>query len=375
MVAAVTQGMDMDRRTMMLGSAAAIPLASLSSVAAPRMEAIADAAFAPATDSIGRGLIPGAVLGVVDAKGNRAVRHIGRAAIEPTPAPMRADTWFDLASVTKVVFTTTLILRLADEGRIELDAPLTTAIPDLRQYDVKGAPERKLTFRQCLGHQTHLPAVEPIYTVGRDVETLKAYVLQRAWTPGAPVYSDINFILLGIAIERLTGKPLSAQPLPAGFAYAPEPERTAATEYCHWRRRVVRGSVHDENAHALGGIAGHAGLFGTIDGVLGFARSLLDGSGISPAGMKAIRTPLAPDRSVGWQVRHPGWSGGQACSPSTIGHTGFTGTALWIDFDRGVAWSLLTNRVHPSRFRDSGITDLRQAVSTALVGAWDASAG
>lgn len=364
----------MDRRTMMLGTAAAIPLASLSAIAAPRLEAVADAAFTPVRNTVGKRLIPGAVLGVVDRAGNRAVRHAGQAAIEPTPAPMRADTWFDLASMTKVIFTTTLILRLADEGRIDLDAPLTTAIPDLRQYDVKGALERRLTFRQCLSHQTHLPAVEPIYTTGNDIETLKAYVLQRQWTPGPPVYSDINFILLGIAIERLTGKPLSAQPLPPGFAYAPDPERTAATEYCHWRRRVVRGTVHDENAQSLGGMAGHAGLFGTIDGVLGFARSLLDGSGASAKGMVAIRTPLAPDRSVGWQVRHPGWSGGQACSAATVGHTGFTGTALWIDFDRGVAWSLLTNRVHPTRHRDTGIVEVRRAASDALIGAWDASA-
>src|SRR6185437_11212993 len=90
---------------------------------------------------------------------------------------------------------------------IDLDAPLTTAIPDLRQYDLNAA-ERRLTFRQCLGHQTHLPGVEPIYTYGADPATLRAFVLQREWRPGPPVYSDINFILLGIALERLTGRPL-----------------------------------------------------------------------------------------------------------------------------------------------------------------------
>ncbi len=361
---------DIDRRTMMLGTAAALPAGQIALRRDPaKLEAAADAAFALVEASIARGAIPGAVLGIVDASGARAIRVAGRAAIDPTPAPMRADTWFDLASVTKVVFTTTMILRLVDQGRIDLDAPLTTAIPDLRQYDIANAPERKLTFRQCLGHQTHLPAVEPIYTYGSDISTLKAFILQRDWTPGPSVYSDINFILLGIAIERLTGKPLDQQPLLKGFAYAPRPDQTAATEFCQWRGKVMRGRVHDENAYALGGMAGHAGLFGTIDGVMGYATGLLDGTGLSPKGLATIRTPMAIDRTPGWQVRHPDWSGGQACSPGTLGHTGFTGTGLWVDFARGVAWSLLTNRVHPTRHRDSGIVALRKAVGDAVVGA------
>ena len=98
---------------------------------------------------------------------------------------------------------------------ISLDDTLASVIPDLRQYDVAGAPERKLTFRQCLAHQTHLPGVEPLYTYGQDPETLRAFILQRVWKSGPPVYSDINFMLLGIAIERVTGRPLIEQPLPA----------------------------------------------------------------------------------------------------------------------------------------------------------------
>src|SRR5690606_8254195 len=101
-------------------------------------------------------------------------------------------------------FTTPLILKLAGEGRIDLDAPLTSVMPDFRQYSAD-AWERKLTFRQCLGHQTPLPGVEPLYTYGQDPATLRAFVLQREWRAGPAVYSDINFILLGIALERLHG--------------------------------------------------------------------------------------------------------------------------------------------------------------------------
>ena len=164
-------------------------------------------------------------------------------------------------------------------------------IPDLRQYDIAGAPERRLTFRQCLAHQTHLPGVEPLYTYGQDPETLRAFILQRVWQGGPPVYSDINFMLLGIAIERVTGRPLIEQPLPASFTFRPDPALCAATERCAWRGRVIRGEVHDENAFALGGASGHAGLFGTIDGVLDFARSVLDGSALSQQSLAALSDP------------------------------------------------------------------------------------
>jgi CubicO group peptidase (beta-lactamase class C family) len=333
------------------------------------LEAAIDAAFAPAQDAVANGRIPGAVLGLVTADGERAVRSTGSAQIEPVPESLSRDTWFDLASLTKVIFTTTRILRLVDEGRISLDDPLTRAIPDLRQYDVANAAERRLTFRQCLAHQTHLPAVEPLYTYGQDPQTLRAFVLQRVWPSGPPVYSDINFILLGIAIERLTGMALRDQPLPETFSFRPEPSRCAATEFCTWRGRMIRGEVHDENAFALGGASGHAGLFGTVDGVLDFACSLLDQTLFSREALDAVRTRHSPTRTVGFEARHAGWSGGDACSDSTICHTGFTGTGLWIDFERGLAWTLLTNRVHPTRHRDTGIVALRRETGDRVIAA------
>ena len=337
------------------------------------IEAVAEKAFAPAREAIAEGRIPGAALGLVAADGRRAIRFAGMAALVPEPEPLTEAHWFDLASVSKVIATTTIILTLAEQERLDLDRPLTDAIPDLRQYEVETAAERRLTFRDCLAHRTFLPAVEPIYTYGDDPARLRAFVLQRQWRHGPPVYSDINFILLGIAIERITGASLSDWPLGPGLSFGPSPGPAVATEACSWRGRVMKGEVHDENAWALGGAPGHAGLFGTAAGVLGFAAGLLDGSGASPALLEAIRTPVHEHRTCGWERRFAGWTGGDACSDETIGHTGFTGTGLWVDFERGLAWTLLTNRVHPTRHRDSSIMELRRATGNAVVESWDSA--
>ncbi|WP_137753352.1 serine hydrolase [Sphingopyxis sp. L1A2A] len=331
-----------------------------------------DAAFQPVAAAVEAGRIPGAALGIVSIDGQSAVRFAGMAALVPEREELTRTHWFDLASLSKVIATTPMILKLAEEGRLDLDRPLTDAIPDLRQYDVANAAERRLTFRDCLMHRTFLPAVEPIYTYGDDPARLRAFVLQREWRHGPPVYSDINFILLGIAIERLTGAPLSAWPLGDGLSFGPPPGPAVATEDCRWRGRVMQGEVHDENAFALGGAPGHAGLFGTIDGVLGFARAMLDGALLSPAMLAEVRSADERHRTCGWERAFAGWHGGDACSADTIGHTGFTGTGLWIDFERGLGWALLTNRVHPTRHADSGIAALRPAVGEALIKAWDA---
>ena len=323
------------------------------------LEQVADRAFAPSLAAIAEGRIPGAVLGVVTRDG-RAVRVAGAAQLVPERREMTRETWFDLASLTKVLFTTPAILALAGAGRIGLDDPLVSVIPDLRQYDTAAA-ERRLTFRQCLGHQTHLPAVEPIYTYGADPATLRAFVLQREWRAGPPVYSDINFLFLGIALERMFGVGILDMPVADGVTFHPDPVVTAATERCSWRNRVLVGEVHDENAHAFQG-AGHAGLFGTVDGVLDFTQGMLDHDCD-----RLLRTRIAGHRAHGWELAHPGWSGGDLCSPDTVGHTGFTGTGLWIDAGRAVAWALLTNRVHPSRHTDSGIARLRADTGNAVV--------
>jgi CubicO group peptidase (beta-lactamase class C family) len=326
-----------------------------------------DEAFAALEQSVETKRIPGGVLGLVTRDGQRQVRAIGSAQIVPKVWPMQENTWFDLASLTKVIFTTPRILALAEAGAIDLDAPLITALPDLRQYDAN-AWERNVTFRQCLGHQTPFPAVEPIYTYGRDPDLLRAFVLQREWRKLAePVYSDINFILLGFAMERLSGKTIRAMNPGDGFAFSANPEQSAATEDCTWRLRLLSGEVHDDNCSALQG-AGHAGLFGTAASVLDFARGLLDGTGASANAIALMRQPLSEKRTHGWEHAYQGWSGGNACSTETIGHTGFTGTGLWVDFAGGRAWTLLTNRIHPTRHFDSGIVTLRQAVGDRING-------
>ncbi|MBN9335042.1 serine hydrolase [Devosia sp.] len=317
-------------------------------------------AFPALEQAIASGRIPGGVLGVIDRDGNRAIRAIGSAQTVPTSRPMTEDTWFDLASISKVAFTTERILALAEAGTIDLDAPLTTILPDYRHYNLDNW-ERKITFRQCLGHQTPFPAVFPLYTYGRDPDLLRTFLLQHEFPAGPAVYSDINFILLGFALERIHGKWLREQDPGPGFAWSADPQNAAATELCYWRHRVLVGEVHDDNCSALEG-AGNAGLFGTVHSMLDFAGDKLTNAG--PDAL--IRTPLSARRTHGWERPYDGWSGGDNCTAETIGHTGFTGTGIWIDFARGHAWTLLTNRVHPTRHFDSGIFALRRAVGDRI---------
>jgi len=323
-----------------------------------------DSGFGLLKNAVEDGRIPGGVFGMVDREGKRLTSAIGHAQTMGGERPMMLDTWLDLASLTKVIFTTRKILELAVSGAIDLDSSITTLIPDFRQY----APdcwERKVTFRQCLGHQTPFPAVEPIYTYGDDPDRLRAFVLQREWRHGEPAYSDINYILLGIALERLEAKRIREMDAGPGFAFESTPEKTAATEFCTWRNRVICGEVHDENCYALQG-SGHAGLFGTVDAVLDYAQSLLIENENGDPIVKLMRQPLSDKRTHGWERPYEGWSGGALCNDSVIGHTGFTGTGLWVDFDKGRAWTLLTNRVHPSRHVDSGIFALRAAIGDMI---------
>lgn len=330
-------------------------------------------AFRPIDSFISEGKIAGATLGIISGDGARGCYLDGFAQIIPEKEKLTRQHYFDLASLTKVMATTPAILRLVEDGIIDLDQPLTHAIPDLRQYEVGSAYERSLTFRDCLTHNTLLPAVEPIYTYGNDPDRLRHFILQRKWEKtAAPVYSDINFMLLGIALERLHNTPLKTLPLPRGLCFTPEKSLAVATENCVFRHHVLKGEVHDENAWALGGVAGHAGLFGTVDAVLDFAHALLNGRGASAQSIKAIRSPSSnPKRTIGWECKFDNWAGGQLCSDQTIGHTGFTGTGLWIDFDRSLAWTLLTNRVHPTRFSAVPMQNIRRETGNAVIDGWD----
>jgi len=325
-----------------------------------------EAGFAPLAAAIDAGRLPGAVLGIVDLKHGRLTGAAGSAWVVPERRPMTLGTWFDLASLTKVLFTTPRILALHAAGKLDLDAPLTTLIPDLRQF-VPDSWERKVTFRQCLGHQTPFPNDVAIFTYGENPRLLRNFVLQHRWQPVPSIYTCVNFILLGIALERLEGKTIRDMDPGPGFAFSAPPEQSAATEFCTWRDRIVVGEVHDENCAALTG-AGNAGLFGTVESVLDAAEAILEGDSAGDPSVALQRTPLGATRTHGWERPHIGWSGGDRANPSTIGHTGFTGTGLWIDFDNGRAWTLLTNRIHPTRYSDINILQLRRAVADAVNG-------
>lgn len=321
-------------------------------------------AFAPVKASLQSGLIPGAALGIALRRGGEAMAAAGYAVREPEPELLNLDTVFDLASLTKVMLTTRAVMELVDRGALRLDDTLGSLLPGIPAQ----ADHGRLTVAECLGHQTFLPWHEPLFSLGLERDALRRYVLERDWPHGASVYSDINFILLGFVIEAVTGRPLRDLPLPPGLYADPPKERTAATELDPWRKRLLRGEVHDENACALGAPAGHAGLFGTLAAVLRFAAGMLDGTTFSPSGLARVRQPVSPTRTLGFELRHDGWAGGDRASPGSIGHTGFTGTGLWVDFERGVAWTLLTNRVHPSRDRRSDIAQLRREVGDRITG-------
>ncbi|GIW33070.1 serine hydrolase [Meiothermus sp.] len=322
-------------------------------------------------EAIESGRIPGAALGVVHLDGSKEMFCAGLKHLQK-PGVIDPDTLFDLASLTKVLFTVPQILHLVEEGLADLDDPLSRFLPELAWMQGSELPRR--TLRQLLTHVSGLPGWEAIYTWGGESHTLKQRVLQHRWEvgpAGSQVYSDIGYILLGLVLERVRGHSLAAFALPEGFCFNPtDPQDCAATEQDPWRGRVLQGEVHDENCFALGGATGHAGLFGSLRGVLAYAQRLMKGEVLSEAALAEMRRPQHAERALGWQIPQPAFSGGSLCSRQTLGHTGFTGTGVWMDFERGYAWVLLTNRVHPSRHRETGILELRRAVGNAIAAAW-----
>ncbi|WP_102126324.1 serine hydrolase domain-containing protein [Deinococcus planocerae] len=311
----------------------------------------------------------GAAFGVVDTDGQGETYGLGWAAREPEPLPLDGETWWDLASLTKPLFTAREILRVVEEGLLDLDDPLSAHLPDLAWMQETLLKAR--TLRQLLTHTAGLPAWAPLYTWG-DATTIRARLLQEPWrlrAPGEVVYSDLGYLLLGTVLERVRGVPLRAFGLDEGLTFTPDRAHSAATERCPWRGRVLRGETHDENAWALGGVAGHAGLFGTLAGVLTQAKGLLRERWLSPAAQAAATRPQAGGRSLAFVAAQPGWSGGSLCGERAFGHTGFTGTGLWVEPELGLAWVLLTNRVHPSRHGTLDIQALRRAVGNTLLAA------
>ena len=309
--------------------------------------------------------IPGAVFGVININKKKSIISDGYRQLINKKIKVNNATTFDLASLTKVLFTTHQILKLHSKKILNINDLVSLYIPDFCQYDYNSW-ERKVTIKECLSHHTNFPAVEPIYTYGNDPDTLRAFILQRRWKKNKSVYSDINFILLGIVLERIYKKNITKIPTGYNFSFNPLSKNIAATEICKWRNRIICGETHDENAFALKG-SGHAGLFGNADSILNFAFDMLNNNNISIEHSKLIKNKIYKNRSCGWEVSYKNWSGGNYCSKETIGHTGFTGTGLWIDFKNKLAWTLLTNRVHPSRHTNSGIQELRSKVGDLVI--------
>ncbi|CAM3527011.1 serine hydrolase domain-containing protein [Deinococcus frigens] len=313
------------------------------------------------------GGLPAAALGVVNAAGQRATLVLGHAQLQPERRPLEEDFFFDLASLTKPLFTARHVLRAAEQGHLDLDDPVATHLPELGW--MRDTPLKTRTLRQLMTHTAGLPAWVPLYTWG-GAETIRARFMQEPWQmadPGQVVYSDLGYMLLGRVLERVFDRPLRDFELDYGLTFSPEANKSVATERCAWRERLLRGETHDENAAAQGGVAGHAGLFGTLGGVLHQAERLLRGGWLSPAAQAGALRVQAPGRTLAFVAAQPGWSGGSLSSPAAFGHTGFTGTGVWVDPAYGLAWTLLTNRVHPSRHNAFDIQGLRRAVGNTLL--------
>jgi CubicO group peptidase (beta-lactamase class C family) len=302
------------------------------------------------------------------------------------PTAVTPETVFDLASLTKVLATTTLALWLEAHGHLDLSWPVATVTPAWSAAD-----RARVSVRDLFEHASGLPAYRPYYLTlaGRVAyeQAIAAEALEYE-TRTRALYSDLGFILLGFALADVRGQPLDRQfvewmadaGISAEIAFSSHPSwqgRIAATEHDPWRGRLIRGEVHDENACALGGTAGHAGLFGTAAAVGAIARwwlSRLRGADDPSSGVAAARarrfaersTVPGSSRAIGWDTMRPTSSCGTRWSPAAIGHTGFTGTSLWLDPPRNRYAVLLTNRVHPTRAGDR-ITSIRRDFHDAVV--------
>ncbi len=342
--------------------------------------------------AVAAGAAPGAVLGVSH-RGTRMFYGTGRLG-EDLPRRPDSATVYDLASLTKVVALTTGLMLAVDEARLGLDDPVGRLVPAFA-----GPGKDAVTVRHLLTHTGGLPAGRPLF---RETDT-RAEALALTDTtalesvPGSRYrYSDLGAIVLTQVLEAATGEPLDRfvtrrvfAPLGlASMTFRPPAvwrERIAPTERDPWRGRMLRGEVHDENAARLEGVSGHAGLFGSAEDLLTFGAWLL--AGVSDCGRcgPAAATPPPPSarsfvrrqdlppgssRALGWDTPSAGSSAGIRLSPTSFGHTGFTGTSIWVDPSRELVLVLLTNRVHPSRTRQGHIP-LRRAVADAVAEAVD----
>lgn len=330
--------------------------------------------------AVAEGNIPGAVL-IVGHNGKIVHRKaFGFRSLEPAREPMTLDTVFDLASLTKCIATAPSVMKLVEDGRLRLNDSVATYLPEFAQDG-----KRDITVRDLL---THYSGLRPDLDLkspwsGRDAAFQMAMHERPENPPGSQfVYSDINFETLGFLVEKISGEPLNEfaganifVPLgmkdtrflpPSGWA-----SRIAPTQYDE-QGHMLRGVVHDPTARRMGGVAGHAGLFSTADDLARFAEDMLSGfTVLSRTAVEKMSTPQQPPnapvlRGLGWDIDSPFSSNrGELLPVGSFGHTGFTGTSLWIDPVTDTYIILLTNAVHPHGGKST--VSLREKVATAVV--------
>ena len=364
----------------LLASVCACSAAEVAKTAAPVRLGAVDSVI---EHSIADGNIPGAVL-VVGHDGAVVYRKAyGNRALELRREAMTLDTIFDLASLTKVIATTTAVMQLFEQGKVRLNDPVAKYLPEFAQNG-----KEDITVRQLLTHYSGLAPDLDLKTPweGKETAYRMAFAETPAQAPGSQfTYSDINFVVLGALVERVSGETLDAYTVRHIFA----PLKMTHTRYvppAAWRRQIaptqydenehmLRGVVHDPTARRMGGVAGHAGLFSTADDLAKFAQALLDGGGgiLSSVTVKKMTQPEQPPmapvlRGFGWDIDSPFSSNrGDLLPVGSFGHTGFTGTSMWIDPTTRTYIILLTNAVHP-RGKGNAIA-LRSKVATEVAAA------
>jgi beta-N-acetylhexosaminidase len=350
----------------------------------------------PAFDVMNRAITEGAIPGGVLAVGlhdQLIVRPFGKLTRDAKAPAVTANTVYDMASLTKVIDTTTSVMILVQQKRLDLDTPVARYLPEwsaAAKSDPDPGWRARVTIRNLLLHNSGLPAHRDFYKQAKGHDAVLALVLAEPLVhqPGTKVeYSDLGFILLGEIVQRLTGVPLHEYakqhifaPLGMNASQFNPPRKLwptiAPTENdVEFRKRLLQGEVHDENAWALGGVSGHAGLFSTAADTAIFAQMILNGGiyahhrVLTRATIQQFTTRQAVGdaaRTLGWDVPTQPSSSGRYFSPDSFGHTGFTGTSLWIDPDRDLFVILLTNRVNPTRANEQ-IRQLRPAVHDAVM--------
>jgi CubicO group peptidase (beta-lactamase class C family) len=349
-------------------------------------------------EAVTSGVAPCAVAEVGDARGVIWQDAAGRLAGDAASPVASPTTVFDLASLTKVLATTTLAMRLVDSGALDLTARVADVVPDWRRAD-----RAAVTVADLLAHDSGLPAHAPLHRSCLGKPDFERAICSTPLTHPprrASVYSDLGFMLLGFVLERVAGGPLDVQfdrmgEALHGFRDEDATARSGATAEItfrppiEWRERIAPtrplpappGLVHDENAVALGGVAAHAGLFGTAPAVGWLARAMLRAVTGTDAGpvvatletaarfVRRVGTP-GSSRALGWDTMLPSSSCGSRLSPRAFGHTGFAGTSLWVDPDAGLYFVLLTNRVYPEVRSTDGIRALRRAFHDAAMTDW-----